>query len=367
MAVDIVVVSNRVARITVDEPITGGLAAALLPAVKESGAIWVGASGRTCEPSRKEPFAEIEALGKGALATVELPRAHYRGYYEGFANSVLWPALHSRADLIRTDAQDYGSYRKVNAFMARALTRFCRAETALWVQDYHFLPLGAELRRLGVARPIGFFLHTPFPHRGIFARVPHHRELVEAMLAYDLIGFQTAESQRHFEDYVRHELNLPVAEDRVVSGRGLTRLGAFPIGIDVDAFASRASKASARPEVARLRASVQGAKLVIGVDRLEYTKGLANRFHAFAELYEARPFLRRAVSLLQIAVPSRSEVTAYRELRSELATLVSEINGRFGEPDWTPIRYLNKGFSQAMLAGFYAPRMSALSRPSTME
>ena len=124
---DIVVVSNRVARIKVDEPITGGLAAALLPAVKESGAIWVGASGRTSEPTNKEPFAEIEALGKGALATVELPKAHYRGYYEGFANSVLWPVLHSRADLVRTHAQDYASYREVNAFMARALTRFCRA------------------------------------------------------------------------------------------------------------------------------------------------------------------------------------------------------------------------------------------------
>jgi trehalose 6-phosphate synthase len=206
--VDIVVVSNRVARTKVDEPITGGLAAALLPAVKESGAIWVGASGRTREATNKEPFAEIEALGKGALATVELPKAHYRGYYEGFANSVLWPVLHSRADLVRTHAQDHASYREVNTFMARALTRFCRAETALWVQDYHFLPLGAELRKLGVARPIGFFLHTPFPNRDIIAGVPHHRELIEAMLAFDLIGFRTADSQRHFEDYLRHELPL---------------------------------------------------------------------------------------------------------------------------------------------------------------
>lgn len=199
--------------------------------------------------------------------------------------------------------------------MARALTRFCRAETALWVQDYHFLPLGAELRKLGVARPIGFFLHTPFPNRDIIAGVPHHREsncpctqgqfdsFIEAMLAFDLIGFQTADSQRHFEDYLRHELRLPVSGDAVRSARGLTRLGVFPIGIDVDLFASRASKASVRPEVSRLRASLHNAKLVIGVDRLEYSKGLANRVRAFAELCETQPSLRRAVSLLQIAVP----------------------------------------------------------------
>lgn len=183
--------------------------------------------------------------------------------------------------------------------MARALTRFCRAETALWVQDYHFLPLGAELRKLGVARPIGFFLHTPFPNRDIIAGVP----FIEAMLAFDLIGFQTADSQRHFEDYLRHELRLPVSGDAVRSARGLTRLGVFPIGIDVDLFASRASKASVRPEVSRLRASLHNAKLVIGVDRLEYSKGLANRVRAFAELCETQPSLRRAVSLLQIAVP----------------------------------------------------------------
>ncbi len=360
---DIVVVSNRVARIKVDEPITGGLAAALLPAVKESGAIWVGASARTREATGKEPFAEIESLGKGALATVELPKAHYRGYYDGFANSVLWPALHSRADLVRTHAQDYAAYREVNAFMARALTRFCRAETALWVQDYHFLPLGAELRKLGVARPIGFFLHTPFPNRDIIASVPHHRELIEAMLAFDLIGFQTADSRRHFEDYLQHELRLPVTGDAVRSARGLTRLGVFPIGIDVDLFASRASRAFTRPDVSRLRASLHNARLVIGVDRLEYSKGLANRVRAFAELCETQPSLRRAVSLLQIAVPSRGEVGAYRELRTELATLVSEVNGRFGEADWTPIRYLNKGFSQTMLAGFYRAAHVGLITP----
>ena len=185
----LVVVSNRITRGNANEPITGGLAAALLPIVEKSGAIWVGSSGRVRDGVQKEPFAEVEALGSGALAMLDLPAAHYGGYYEGFANSALWPALHSRADLIRVSQGDYLSYREVNAFMARALLRFRKADTAFWIQDYHFLALGAELRDLGVTQPIGFFLHTPWPARDVIEGVPHHRELVEAMLAYDLIGF----------------------------------------------------------------------------------------------------------------------------------------------------------------------------------
>jgi trehalose 6-phosphate synthase len=154
----IVVVSNRVARIQADEPITGGLASALLPVVKESGAIWVGSSGRVRDASAKDSFAEIEAFGTGALATLDLPSAHYQGYYEGFANSGLWPALHSRADLIKVSVDNYRSYREVNAFMARALLRFNRPDATFWIQDYHFLTLGAELRQLGIQQPIGCWI-----------------------------------------------------------------------------------------------------------------------------------------------------------------------------------------------------------------
>jgi trehalose 6-phosphate synthase len=247
--------------------------------------------------------------------------------------------------------------------MARALLRFCRSDTSFWVQDYHFLTLGAELRKLGVAQPIGFFLHTPLPTRDVMVGVPHHRELVQAMLAYDLIGFQTSEAQQNFAEYLRHELGLAPAGQIVASNQGLTRLATFPIGIDVDAFAARATKAAARPDVSRLRSSLQGAKLVIGVDRVDYSKGLANRIRAFAELLETQPSMKRAVSLLQIAVPSRSAIHAYSQLQTELATLVGAINGRYGEVDWTPIRYLNKGFAQSTLAGFYRTAQVGLVTP----
>src|SRR5689334_3786875 len=246
--VNLVVVSNRVSRGKPNEPMTGGLAAALLPVVEKSGAIWVGSSGRLRDGFQKEPFAEVEALGAGALAMLDLPAAHYGGFYEGFANSALWPALHSRSDLIRASEGDYLSYREINAFMARALLRFRTRDMAFWVQDYHFLALAQELRMLGVKEPIGFFLHTPWPARNMIAGVPHHRELIEAMLAYDLIGFQTDEDRDHFLAYVRQDLGLAVHEKVVTSPRGQTRLATFPIGIDVDAFAHSAAKAVTHPQ-----------------------------------------------------------------------------------------------------------------------
>jgi trehalose 6-phosphate synthase len=351
--VKLVVVSNRVARGNANEPMTGGLAAALLPVVEKSGAIWVGSSGRVRDGAQKEPFAEIEALGAGALAMLDLPAAHYGGYYEGFANSALWPALHSRADLIRASQDDYLSYREVNAFMARALMRFKKPDAAFWIQDYHFLALGAELRDLGVTQPVGFFLHTPWPARAVIEGVPHHRELIEAMLAYDLIGFQTQDDCENFLGYVSSSLGLESEDGVVTSPYGKSRIAVFPIGIDAEKFAMQAAKAVSHPDVSRLRRSLNGEKLAIGVDRLDYSKGLVNRINAFDRMWTLQPSLSRTASLLQIATPSRGAIEAYGNLQNELAKLVSDVNGRHGEVDWTPIRYLNKGFSQTVLAGLY--------------
>jgi trehalose 6-phosphate synthase len=360
----LILVSNRVARPSPNEPINGGLAAALLPAVTASGAIWVGSSGKLTETTdKREPFAQIEALGSGALATVDLPARQYRGFYQGFANSALWPVLHSRTDLIRTSAEEYAAYREINGIMARALMRFVKPGALFWVHDYHYLTLAAELRRLGVEQPVGFFLHTPFPSRRPLQSLPHHRELVQAMLGYDLIGFQTDEDRANFADYLTHELGLTLRGDAVATERGTTRLGTFPIGIDAKAFAERAARSVNRAEVARLRASLLGARLVIGVDRLDYSKGLDNRFRAFDLALQKDPSLKRTVRLLQIAVLSRSQIGAYKQLQRELAELVGEINGRDAEVDWTPIRYLNRGFGQSILAGFYRMARVGLVTP----
>ncbi|MBN8980500.1 MAG: trehalose-6-phosphate synthase [Rhizobiales bacterium] len=350
---DLVVVSNRVARAKANEPMTGGLAAALLPVVEKSGAIWIGSSGKVSDTSEKDSPLKIEQLGAGALAMLDLPAAHYGGYYEGFANSALWPALHSRPDLIRASQDDYTSYREVNAFMARALTRFKKPAAAFWIQDYHFLALGAELRKLGFKNPLGFFLHTPWPARAVIAGVPHHRELIEAMLSYDLIGFQTEDDVENFVRCLKMDFGLQLHDGVVMSRFGTTRIGAFPIGIDVEGFAAQARRAASHPDVSRLRMSLGGERLAIGVDRVDYSKGLVNRIAAFDRLFEIEPSFKREVSLLQIATPSRGTIEAYDDLQSELARQVTDVNGRHGEVDWIPIRYLNKGFSQSVLGGFY--------------
>jgi len=362
--VSVVVVSNRVAGAKAGEPISGGLAAALIPMVSRNGAIWLGFSdgvGGACRASVS--LASIRALGTGTIVAVDPPIEHFTNYYEGFANSALWPALHSRVDLIDVTAEYYASYREVNAFMARALTRFDKSDSIFWVHDYHFLPLGAEMRRLGIERPIGFFLHTPWPDRRCMAAVPHHRDIVQEMLAYDLVGFQTIESRRNFEDYLRYELGVTAKNDMIANEWGWTKLATFPVGIDVDEFAARATVAIEQPHVLRLRASLKGSKFVLGVDRLDYSKGLTSRFRAFSRMLEIEPGLKRVVSFLQVAAPSRANIRAYRELKAELDTLVTEINCRHRQSDWTPIRYLNQEFSQLTLAGLYRTAQVGLVTP----
>ena len=221
------------------------------------------------------------------------------------------------------------------------------------MQDYHFLALGAELRDLGVDDPIGFFLHTPWPVAAVMQGVPNHRELITAMLAYDLLGFQTNDDCQNFLGYVAGELGLAVEDGVVISQHGRTRCEVFPIGIDAEKFAQYAAKSASHPDVSRLRRSLNGERLAIGVDRLDYSKGLVNRISAFDRLWTEQPQFARSISLLQIANPSRGAIEAYGNLQNEVARLVSDVNGRHGEADWTPIRYLNKGFSQAVLAGLY--------------
>jgi trehalose 6-phosphate synthase len=362
--VSVVVVSNRVAGAKPGEPISGGLAAALIPMVSRYSATWVGFSGDVGGAGRaRDSFASIRALGTGTIVVVDPPREHYIGHYEGFANSALWPALHSRVDLIHVTADHYASYREVNTSMARALMRFDKSDSIFWIHDYHFLPLGAEMRRLGIERPIGFFLHTPWPDRRCMAAVPHHHDIVREMLAYDLVGFQTIEDRQNFEDYLRYELDMPTENDTIATEWGWTQLATFPVGIDVDEFAARATVAIEQPEVLRLRASLKSSKFVLGVDRLDYTKGLTSRFRAFGRMLEIEPGLKRAVSYLQVAAPSRANIRAYRELKADLDTLVTEINCRHRQADWTPIRYLNQEFSQLTLAGLYRTAQIGLVTP----
>ncbi len=345
---NLVVVSNRVASGDVNEPKTGGLETALLPMVQQSGAIWVGPSPLSEVGRNKNP--SVTALGGGRLVRVDLPAEDYRRYYEGFANSALWPALHSLTDKISFSDDDYDSYCKINAFMADALLDY-RDRDAFWVHDYHFLSLGAELRDRSVDRPIGFFLHTPWPAANV-QLVPHHRELTELMLAYDVIGFQTDEDRQNFLACVIADLGLTPSEDGIVTSpsRGVTRCQVFPIGIDTDKFAQYAADAGSNADVASLLDGLDREKLAVGVDRLDYTKGLDNRVRAFGGLLGKEP---RSVSLLQIATSSRSSIQSYRDYQNDVMSLVEDVNARHGADGWKPIRYETTPASQAVLAGLY--------------
>lgn len=359
-----IVVSNRVAKVTPGGPMMGGLASALLPAVRKSGVVWFGSSGklRKAVPGTA-PLVQLETYGRGTIATVDLPEQHYCGFYEGFANSTLWPLLHSRADLSRVSAHDYAAYSEVNAYMARTLAAFGGANSTFWIHDYHFLPLGAALRDLGVTREIGFFLHTPWPSRRVMTRLPQFRDLAQTMLAYDLIGFQTDRDRDNFAELLRADLQLPGSGLTFRTRRGVCRLATFPIGIDAAEFAASAERAPEDAEVRRLHTSLNGAKLIIGVDRLDYSKGLKQRIQAYDLLLTQHPDLSRKLSMLQIAVPSRGGIESYRALQGEVAQMVGIVNGRHGEVDWTPLRYLNKVYSQSTLAGFYRASAVGLVTP----
>nr|WP_063614283.1 trehalose-6-phosphate synthase [Bradyrhizobium sp. Cp5.3] len=342
---NLVVVSNRVASSDVNEPKTGGLEAALIPVVQQSGAIWVGPR----RPSEAEP--PVMLFGGGKLVRVDLPADDYRRYYEGFANSELWPALHSLTERISSSEGDYHRYREINALMAKALLKQTDQD-AFWVHDYHFLTLGAELRDQGVQRPIGFFLHTPWPAPDV-QLLPHHQELTELMLAYDLVGFQTDEDRQNFLASVRADLGLMPSEDGVViSRRGgvVTRCRVFPIGIDTDRFAQFAEDTGSNADVSSLLEGLDRKKLAVGVDRLDYTKGLDNRVRAFNRLLTKEP---RSVSLLQIATSSRSNIKSYRDYQNEVEALVDDVNARHSAAGWKPIRHETKPQSQAVLAGLY--------------
>ncbi|WEX91745.1 trehalose-6-phosphate synthase (plasmid) [Sinorhizobium garamanticum] len=344
----LVLISNRVATFDPDQPKTGGLAAALEPVVERSGAVWMGSSGKLGDGTKA---MDIGQHGEGQVAKLDLPREHYSGYYEGFANSILWPALHSLPDRMAGSAENYQSYQEINKFVAGAAFQF-RDRDAIWVHDYHFLPLGAGLHNLGVDKPIGFFLHTPWPAPDMMERAPNHRELMKSMLAYDLLGFQTNWDLNNFCDCVRTHLELEVEHGVVISDGRQTRCQKFPIGIDPKQFAQHASESLTKQDryISSLQKKLNGAKLAIGVDRLDYTKGIDARIEAFDQVLAAEP---RSIVLLQIANPSRTEIEAYKSYKRDVERLVKRVNDEHGTDEWRPILYENDPFTQAQLAGLY--------------
>jgi trehalose 6-phosphate synthase len=356
----LVLVSNRVASsLRADE---GGLATAIRAAVRKRKAVWFGYSGDTVDG---EPGpVRVQADGGLTRVLLDLNRDDFDGYYLQFSNRVLWPLFHYRVNLAEYEAAAWASYQKVNTLFAERLAAVLAPDDEIWVHDYHLILLGTALRRLGVRNRIGFFSHIPFPAPEVLTTLPVHRQIVSALFAYDLVGFQTERDVQAFGDYVTREAGGWMADDGAASAFGEeTRAAAFPISIDTRAVAAHAARTAGIGLARRLRDSLRGRDLIIGVDRLDYTKGLVRRLAAVERLLETRPQYQRSVVMLQIAPPSRGDVPEYQQLRSELDARAGRINGTFGDLDSQPIRYLNRRFRQDTLFGFYRASRAALVTP----
>ncbi len=355
----LVVVSNRVTPISGRQAASaGGLAVGVLAALRESGGLWFGWSGEVTEAARGDdngpPQARVFRTGKVTYGLIDLPEADYEGFYAGFANRTLWPLFHYRLDLTSFEHPWYATYRKVNQHFAEALRPLLKPDDIIWIHDYHLIPLATELRRLGCENRMGFFLHIPFPSPEIYTSLPWHRQLAADLCNYDVLGFQTATDVRQFNNYVELEINGLADWKGAVQALGRKlHVDAYPIGIDVDDVINMAVSAEARRQAARLGSSLANRQLIIGVDRLDYTKGIVERLRAFEMLLKANAVLRRQVTFVQISAPSRELVPEYLELRQQVELLSGHINGLYSEADWVPLRYINRSFTRRTLMGYF--------------
>ncbi|MEO7246795.1 MAG: alpha,alpha-trehalose-phosphate synthase (UDP-forming) [Rubrivivax sp.] len=357
----LVVVSNRVA--DPRKPAAGGLAVALGEALRASGGLWFGWSGRTVEASSGTQL-HTQRAGDVTLTTLDLSEADHQAYYLGYANGVLWPVFHYRLDLADFDAGDIEGYRRVNRLMAHKLMPLLRADDIVWVHDYHLIPLAAELRAMGSAHRIGFFLHIPLPPRTILAAIPEHGWLLRSLLSYDLVGFQSHSDREHFAEYVLTEAGGErQGEDRFHAFGRTVRARAVPIGIDVDEFDALGRGDEAQQTFRTMRERYAPRRLLVGVDRLDYSKGLPQRIRAFRRLLEQYPENRRTATLIQVAAPSRENVEAYVDIQRELESLCGAINGDFGDLDWMPVRFIRRAVARRRLPGLYAASAVALVTP----
>lgn len=360
----LVVVSNRVADPR-KSAAAGGLAVALGDALATKGGLWFGWSGTVVEGGTPgEGEMHTQPAGKVTLATVDLCREDHDSYYLGYSNGVLWPVFHYRLDLADFDAGYIGGYRRVNQLLARKLMPLLKPDDIIWVHDYHLIPMAAELRALGRKNRIGFFLHIPLPPPLILAAVPQHEWLIRSLFAYDLVGFQSNADVEHFSRYVGEEVGAEkLAEHQFRAFGRKVQARAFPIGIDVDEFAALTHGKEASELYERMKTEYSRRRLLLGVERLDYSKGLPQRLRAFRELLKNHPEHLNSATLIQIASPSREALDTYAGLRQELESLCGAINGDYGELDWMPVRYIHRNVARKRLPGLYRVADVALVTP----
>lgn len=355
----LIVISNRV---SAGGGAQGGLAVALSAALRAHGGIWFGWSGEVTEQFTGDiAFQRIDGV---TTATVHLEEQDVEEYYDGYANRTLWPLFHYRIDLAEYERSFAGGYQRANARFADTALPLIERDDVVWVQDYHMIPLGKELRDRGVRNRIGFFLHIPWPPRRLLATLPEARSLVETMFAYDVVGFHTQEWLDSFVDFIVAEMDATVDDDGIAHWNGkAVKLIACPIGIDTAAFEEMGRSEIAQRTCERVRQSLVARALIVGVDRLDYSKGLEERFLGYERFLAEHPEERKEVVLLQIAPPSRGSVESYQRIRATLEGLAGRINGAHAALDWVPIRYVNQGYPRDVLAGVYRAARIGLVTP----
>lgn len=354
----LVVISNRV---SAGGGAQGGLAVALTAALREMGGIWFGWSGEVTDAFTGH--ISFQRRNGVTTATVDLEEQDVEEYYNGYANRTLWPLFHYRIDLADYERGFAEGYQRANERFADTVRPLIEPDDVIWIQDYHMFPLGAELRKRGIRNRIGFFLHIPWPPRRLLVTLPEAPELVHSLLEYDVIGFHTNEWLQSFCDYARDELGGTIDGDILTLGRRTVRLVACPIGIEAREFVEMAQSERARETCERVTRSAVGRALIVGVDRLDYSKGLEERFLGYERFLTENPEERKEVVLLQIAPPSRGSVESYQRIRSTLEGLAGRINGAHAGLDWVPIRYVNQGYPRDILAGVYRASRIGLVTP----
>ena len=350
----LIVVSNRV-------PVpggtgaapAGGLAVALQAALEERGGLWLGWSGKTSEDADSTDLAIVEA-GPVTYALTDLTANDVDEYYFGFANRVLWPICHYRLDLAEYGRKEMAGYFRVNRFFAERLAPLIRPDDIIWIHDYHLIPLATELRQMGFTNRIGFFLHIPWPPADVLFTMPVYDQILRGLAQYDLVGFQTDHDLENFAGCLKRMGLGDTLDGSHFSAQGRSfRGGAYGIGIETEAFAEFAREAEANPTVQKTRRSVENRDLILGVDRLDYSKGLTQRIDAFERFLAMNPQAQNRVTFLQITPKSRSEVPEYEAMQRQVAEQAGRVNGAIGTVDWVPIRYINRSIARPVLAGLY--------------
>jgi trehalose 6-phosphate synthase len=358
----LVCVSNRIS-LPRKSAAPGGLAVGILSALKRTGGLWFGWGGETTQGEPDEP--DIHIREGVTYATIELRKAEFELYYNGYSNDVLWPLFHYFSKGMRYSNEQREAYENVNRIFAQKLQPLLQPRDLIWVHDYHLIPLGRRLRELGVQRPVGFFLHIPFPNIEMLRVLPCYAELLRDLTSYDVVGFQTQNDLRSFHSGIEHLFGAEALrpDGRIRVGDRIIRAEVFPIGVDVAAVDNEALEASTTDVVRRMTDSLVGRSLMMGVDRLDYSKGLVERFSAYQQFLETHPENLGRITYIQIAPLSRTDVRAYAEIRQALEQAAGRTNGRFADTDWTPIRYLNRNFPHATLMGFLRAAKVGLVTP----